>query len=210
MRKTLKIVKSINELDTPKNKSIGFLNAMGASSKSKEKRQEEDFYATDPIALTALLPHVKFKNVWECACGAGDSSEVLKKAGIHGKSTDLINRGYSKSKIDFLSPLIQEWNGDILTNPPYSLAQEFIEKALSIIPKGRKVAMLLRIQFLESKKRKDFFDKYPPKIMYVSRSRISCAMNRDFEKYKKGKTICFCWFIWEKGFKGTTQIKHFN
>lgn len=71
--------------------------------------------------------------------------------------------------------------------------------------------MFLRIQFLETKDRKYLFKHFPPKIIYVSSSRILCAMNGKFEDYSKnGSAACYCWFIWEKGFVGDTIIKWFN
>lgn len=69
--------------------------------------------------------------------------------------------------------------------------------------------MLLKTTFLEGKNRKAFFKENPPKIIYVSSSRINCAKNGDFEKYKSS-AISYSWFIWEKGFKGNTIIKWFN
>lgn len=88
-------------------------------------------------------------------------------------------------------------------------AREFIEKALQRIPEGKKVAMFLKIQFLEGKARKKLFTKYPPKKIYVSSSRLLCAINGDFESIK-GSAVSYAWFVWEKGFKGTTQLKWFN
>lgn len=183
---------------------------LGSTNHSETEREKHDFYATDPIALEKLLKLEKFTNVWESACGKGHLSEVLKKNNIHGKSSDMINRNYGEI-IDFLSIDILEWNGDILTNPPFIYAIEFVKKAISIIPKGNKVAMFLRIQFLETKERKYFFKEFPPKTIYVSSSRITCALNGDFEKLSKnGSAACYCWIIWEKGYKGETTLKWFN
>ncbi len=99
---------------------------------------------------------------------------------------------------------------DIVTNPPYSKAQEFVEHALEIIETGRKVAMFLKIQFLEGKARRKLFDSQPPKVIYVSTGRLKCAMNGDFERYAKSNAICYAWFIWEKGFTGDTIIRWMN
>ena len=98
---------------------------------------------------------------------------------------------------------------DIITNPPYSKAQEFVEHALEIIEDGRKVAMFLKIQFLEGKARRALFDKFPPKVVYVSSRRLVCAMNGDFEKHQ-AKAICYAWFVWEKGYKGDTVVRWIN
>ena len=110
---------------------------------------------------------------------------------------------------DFLDMGNVEWNGDIITNPPYRYAKEFVEKAMGIIPKGHKVAMFLKLTFLEGKARREMFRVIPPKIVYVSSSRLKCAMNGDFENMTGG-ALTFCWYIWEKGYKGDTIIKWFN
>ena len=104
------------------------------------------------------------------------------------------------------------FDGDIITNPPYKYAQEFIEKAIELIPIGNKIAMFLKIQFLEGKKRKKLFKKYPPKVIYVSSSRLLCAKNGEFEKMRQGggSAVAYAWFIWEKGYKGDTIINWIN
>jgi len=184
---------------------------LGASSHSENERQVNDYYATDPKAIEHLLKLETFTNVWECACGEGHLSKTLIENNIHGKSSDLINRNFGETGIDFLGIETQIWDGDIITNPPFKYAQEFAEKALQIIPNGNKVALFLRIQFLETKDRKEFFKINPPKTVYVSSSRILCAMNGEFEKYSKnGSAACYCWFVWQKGFKGKTTVEWFN
>ena len=97
---------------------------------------------------------------------------------------------------------------DIITNPPYSHAQEFVEKAMELVEEGGKVAMFLKLTFLEGKKRKELFKKYPPKVLYVSSSRLQCAKNGDFEGV--GTAIAYGWFVWEKGYKGEPVIRWIN
>ena len=72
--------------------------------------------------------------------------------------------------------------------------------------------MLLKLTFLESKSRRNLFNKYPFKTLYVSSSRLQCAKNGDFNKYKNGTgtAVAYGWYIWVKGFKGNPQIKWFN
>jgi len=188
-------------------------STLGASSHTEKEREGGDYYATHPIAVEWLLKFETFdKNVWECACGGGHISKVLEKAGYNVRSSDLFDRGYGEAGIDFLSIDNQYWNGDIITNPPYRYAQEFVEKALQIIPEGKKVAMLLRLQFLEGKQRKNLFLTCPPKVVYISSSRLLCAKNAEFDKMIKGggSAIAFAWFVWVKGYKGDTIIKWFN
>lgn len=185
---------------------------LGSSHHSEDDREINDYYATEPRAAKLLLELEDFTNVWEPACGEGHLSKVFMEAGIATRSSDLINRGFGEGGVDFLGIDIQEWNGDIITNPPYIYASEFVMKALSIIPEGRKVAMFLKITFMEGKGRKHLFQNFPPKTIYVSSSRMNCAKNGDFSQYRVsgGSAVAYAWYIWEKGFKGTTQLKWFN
>lgn len=193
---------------TGNNKSV--YTTLGASNHTNSDRECNDFYATDPKAGELLLQLEDFqKNIWEVSCGLGHLSKVFEKAGYIVKSTDLIDRGYGKGGIDFLNTTIKSWSGDIVTNPPYTWAKDFIEKAISIVPVGNKIAMFLKLQFLESQNRKQFFKNNPPKIVYVSSSRICCVKNGHFNKCSPN-AIAYCWYIWIKGFKGDPIIKWFN
>lgn len=185
---------------------------MGASNHSEEEREMNDYYATEPKAVKLLIdiePFDKNEEIWECACGEGHLSKVLESEGYKVRSTDLIDRNYGESGIDFLK-YDDTYNGNIITNPPYKYAKEFVEHALKIINKGNKVAMLLRLQFLEGKGRRGLFDVTPPKCVYVSSSRIMCAKNGDFSNKKQGSSVAYAWFVWEKGYEGDTIIRWFN
>lgn len=193
--------------------NISIYKTIGARNHSKTTRQKDDFYATDPRAGEMLLELESFSpKIWECACGEGHLSKVFLNAGHQVKSTDLVDRGFGEPDTDFLKNNLSNWNGDIITNPPYKHAQRFAEKALQIILSGNKVAMLLKLQFLEGMGRKQFLQKYPPKTVYVSSSRLQCAKNGDFKSLKKcgGSAMAFAWYVWEKGFTGNTEVKWFN
>lgn len=173
------------------------------------EREFNGFYATEPKAMTLLLDLEKFNNnIWECACGQGHLSKELHKQGYSVRSTDLIDRGYGTWGVNFLQ-CKDIFNGDIITNPPYKYAKEFVQKALDLIPTGNKVVMFLKLQFLEGKARKEMFEANPPKVVYVSSSRLNCAKNGEFEKCKSS-AIAYGWFVWEKGYTGDTIIKWFN
>lgn len=91
-------------------------------------------------------------------------------------------------------------------------AAEFVEKAMETVTDGNKVCMFLKLQFLEGKKRRELFKKYPPKTIWVSSSRIMCAKNGDFETMIEGggSAVAYGWYCWEKGYKGDTTLKWFN
>ena len=185
--------------------STAYSTTNGFHNNSNYDREERDFYATDPIALEKLLQYETFNNVWECDCGVGNLSEVLKSHNIHGKSSDIIKRDYAHDVIDFLN-YTGEWNGDILTNPPYKQATEFVYKALEIVPFNRKVAMFFPQRYLSSKRRYKLFTEHPPKRVYAFSGRVSCAFNNDFTKHSNS-AVDYMWMVWEKGFKGNTILK---
>lgn len=172
---------------------------------------QHDYYATPSEAVEMLLELEDFKHdIWEPACGEGHISKVLEAHGHKVLSTDLIDRGYGQGHMDFLKQGKNMFGRDIITNPPYKYAKEFVEHALEISPNGTKIAMFLKIQFLEGKARRELFDTTPPTTVYVSSDRIRCAMNGDFEAEKERSATCYCWFIWHKGHHGPTNIKWFN
>ena len=144
------------------NKQSAF-SILGARVFAQHDRAEHDYYATSPEAVEELLKVEQFSpKVWECACGEGHISKVLEAHGYEVISTDLIDRGFGDGYVDFLKTQTTNIPYDIVTNPPYNFSKEFAEKAIEVIADGRKVAMLLKIQFLESVKRRELFDKYPP------------------------------------------------
>lgn len=170
-------------------------------------REDNDFYATNPKAMEKLLEFETFnENIWECACGEGNLSKVLKDYGYEVFSTDLIDRGYQDKQIDFLKDDFR-FNGDIITNPPYKYVNEFIIKALASIPEGNKVVMYLKINHLAGIKRfKEVYKNYPPIRVYIFSKRMSCAKNNNPELFKGG-AIDYIWCVWEKGKYGPTYLK---
>lgn len=132
---------------------------MGASNHTQKSRAEQDFYATDPKAVELLLAQERFsKCILEPACWEGHISKVLWDHGYIVNSSDIVDRKYWIVRDFFTLPKefslpisYRDW--DIITNPPYSQAQEFIEHSLKITQPWAKIAMLLKLQFLEGEER---------------------------------------------------------
>lgn len=164
-------------------------------------RPDDDFYPTPPEATQALLDHETFEGtIWEPACGDGAICRVLEKNGLKLIATDLNYRDYGLGDVNFLTSNMQSAN--IITNPPYKLAEEFIHKALK--QTTGKVAMLCKLQFLEGAKRKVMFENTPLKKVYVFSKRLS--MTRNGEKMKNSGMIAFAWFVWEHGYEGEATL----
>ena len=166
-------------------------------------RPRDDFYPTDPKATKALLEVEQFSlQVWEPACGNGAMAEVLKDGGYSVYATDLNDRGYGESRVDFLMSWPGWFSGDIITNPPFKLAQEFVEKALQ--HHCNKVAIFGRLMFLESKGRKPFFESTPLARVWVFSERISSWRNG--EDKGGGKMTPFAWYVWDKDHTGPPAL----
>lgn len=186
-----------------------------AGTSTTRERVDEDYYATPYNSTEALLNNVKFEGKFLEPCiGGGHISEVIKKYYPNNEviGYDLVDRGYPNTIVsDYLTNDFGEDKYDsIITNPPYSLAQEFLEKSMSIINKNGKIAMFLKIQFLEGVARKEMFNKYPPKYVYVFTKRQNPLRNGspvDENGKAWASTMCFAWFVWEEGFSGEPIIR---
>jgi len=167
-------------------------------SDGSQKRKSNDFYPTPDSATQALLNRELFSHeVWEPACGDGAISKLFERRNHAVISTDLIDYGYGNSGRDFL--LEQELLApNIITNPPFSLAHEFAQKALNL--GATKLALLVRLQFLEGIKRGEFFSRHPPATVWVFSKRLSFNVDG---KFKSGGVMAFAWFVWKKDIKET-------
>lgn len=181
------------------------LKVLGISETAE--REKNDYYATDPKAMYKLLEYESFnKNIWEPACGEGNLSKVLKEHGHNVYSTDLIDRGYQDELIDFINT-DNKWFGDIITNPPFKYATEFIKKSIESIDEGNKVAMFLKLNYICGLRRyNEIYSKIPPQRIYAFSGKMACSKNNDPEGFKGG-AMNYAWFVWEKGKYAPTELK---
>ena len=161
-----------------------------------------DFYPTPAWATHALIDNENFTGkIWECACGDGAMSNVLRLTGNPVESSDLYDRGFGETGIDFLKTNRQVSN--IITNPPFNSAEGFVKNALC--QADRKIAFLLRLAFLEGANRANtIFGVSPPSRVWVFSERITF--------YPKGVTragggtTAYAWFVWDKEHHGRTEL----
>ena len=203
--------KDENKVLSQYSKQKAVFTPLGASNHSTSKRAEHDYYATDPRAAELLLEVEDLASViWEPACGEGHLSKVFETAGHTVISTDLVYRGYgSAESLDFLKYDGEPFDGDIVTNPPYTAGAEFVRKAIDTVTEGHKVCMFLKLQFLEGQKRRKFFEECPPRTVYVLSARLKCAKNGNFDSIGSS-AVAYAWFVWDKGFTGIPHIRWIN
>lgn len=125
------------------------------------KQGNADDFQTPKIALDCLVPFLnKEWKIWECACGKGNLVRGLKENGFDVFATDILTGE------DFLNcALAEDRNfqiGCIITNPPYSLKEKFLERCYEI---GKPFALLMPLTALESEKRQKLYRKYGLQII---------------------------------------------
>jgi len=159
-------------------------------------RSPADFYITPNVAVIELLKRERFHGLgWECASGNGSISKFFPNIISSDIRTD--DSVFGDKGVDFLKT--NRRVDYIITNPPFSLMLPFAKHALEC---ANKVALFGRIQFLEGVERHRFFSEHPPIRVYVFSNRLSCST----DGIVKSDIMCFCWFIWEKGFHGQPSL----
>ena len=152
------------------------------------KRNESDFYPTPPDVTYALLNFLKLSYqktvIWEPACGEGHMLDQMKKMGYSAFGTD-INTG-----TDFLTADAPRYFTWIITNPPFSLADQFVQRCFEY---KRPFALLLKSQYWHAKKRLETFRKCPPTWV------LPLTWRPDFCFGERGgsPTMEVMWCVWD-------------
>ncbi|MEW8963206.1 hypothetical protein [Paraclostridium dentum] len=129
--------------------------------------------------------------------------EALNKFGFNNIDTiDIRKDSLAQYKQDYLTTNCKNKYNMIITNPPFSLAMNFIQKALDDVKDNGWVIMLLRLNFFGGKQRFTFWQHNMPKYCFVHHKRMS------FTDDGKTDSIEYCHMVWQKGYKsGFTQLK---
>lgn len=196
-------------MSNKENKVLSGTSLAGMST--TRERIKDDFYATPENAIRAILDVVELKgSILEPACGDGAISKILKEYYPNSEiiSQDLVDRGYGIGGVDYLTFNPNRKFDNIITNPPFNLAKEFIEKSLELA--NDKVIIFAKIQLLESESRKDLFLNSPLKYIYVFSKRVNPLRNgKPLNENGKpwASTMCFAWFVWEIGYTGEPIVR---
>lgn len=170
--------------------------------KNHDGRENNDFYATPPEEVTNIIQFEElYETILEPCCGLGHMVRGIEEAYGNRKkilATDLVDRGFGRGGLDFLSPKypFKSNINTIIMNPPFKHIQEFTLKALEIAKK--KVVLFARLQFMESQTRyENIFKDNKPTRIYIYADRVACAKGGDF-KQSLDSSMAFGWFVWDK------------
>lgn len=183
-------------------KSVSTMLGM-STTWNPEQRAAGDYYTTDPTAVEQFVNHYHnhigdfTDKIWEPACGCGNISKVLEQKGYRVISTDLYDRGYGKSGVDFLTAELPIDCDTIITNPPYALADDFVKHAMDILPNHGRYFALMNLSYLAGQKRfKDIYNNGYLHAIHVYPHRINCYKNN--EKTGHSSPVNYAWFEYLK------------
>jgi hypothetical protein len=166
-------------------------------------RQANDAYETPLWVTDALVPHIRALalHVWEPAAGSGQMVDALSKAGFKVAATDIL------TGVDFLKrgALPSDATQAVISNPPYSDAQAFIERALVLTkPVGGVVAMLLRCDYDHAQGRRHLFANchaFAKKVILTKRIVF-------FDRPGAAPSFNHAWYLWDWQHTGKPTIEY--
>lgn len=184
---------------------------MSATNRNGRKRAEADFYETPHDIISSFI------DAWEDApnfaglrildpCSGGRQAmsgqilkmppyaHVLRRYGATNVSTiDIRQESAAQVKQDYLQmPKTPEFDL-VISNPPFSLAREFVEHSLENTVKGGYVVFLLRLNILGSQRRHEWWQDRIPFAIYVHSKRPRFfGGGSDATEYAH--------FVWKKGY----------
>jgi hypothetical protein len=164
------------------------------------ERKALDQYETPAWVTQGLIPNLPVIGgvVWEPAAGSGKMVAALRQAGFDVISTDIA------TGTDFLRSSPRNGVSAVITNPPYALATEFIERALSLIPPNGFVAMLLRADFDSAKTRRYLFADCPAFAKKV----VLTRRIRWIEGSTGSPSFNHAWFMWDRAHRGPPKLAY--
>jgi hypothetical protein len=183
---------------------------MSSAGRTKGVRKKLDFYQTPSWLTESILPYLK-PHLPECTYmlepgyGDGAIARVVEQSWPNCDVTGIdLEKRTDNNKVIIADYLTYNF-GDtrynlILGNPPYNLAQEFVNRSLQI---ADVVCLLMRVNFLGSQKRAEWWrDKLPS--IYVTPRRPPFSTN------KNGKigtdSTEYAWYVWGLPDQGTVHI----
>lgn len=171
------------------------MDGLMLTNRSAVDRSKTDFYETPEACTVALLDFLEQKvhliagedRIWECACGDGKMARVMEGRGYSVVGTDLHDMAYGESGVDFLKASRE--CECIITNPPFSIAGEFIKHALEL---HKPCAFLLKSQFWHARSRLELFQEHTPTYILPLTWRPDFLYGR-----KSGSPTMECiWTVW--------------
>jgi hypothetical protein len=176
-----------------------------------QKDRALDLYQTAPEAVWALLRHETLPHtLWDASCGPGNIVRILRANGHDVLATDIKDYASPHQDLagiewDFLQlqqpPCMIE---AIIQNPPYYVADEFVEHSLELVPKAY---FLLRLAWLESMARLPFFKRGMLRRVLVFSNRLPMQHRDGWTGKRSSNTTAFAWFVFDREYRGLPEVR---
>ncbi|MES0008518.1 hypothetical protein NKJ64_25655 [Mesorhizobium sp. M0062] len=179
------------------------------------ERDPNDFYVEPYECSRSLFRLEAFEGlIWDPACGLGRIVVEARAAGFVAIGSDIIKRSeLCELRSDFLSRSFRPEFSNIVMNPPFGLAEEFVREAIDIVPNGGKVAAILPLVWLSGfSTKRDWLPLSPLKTVYPISPRPSMPPGRVIEAgIRPGNgTKDFSWLVWQKGYSSPPTVVFMN
>lgn len=179
------------------------------------ERDPYDWYVEPYECSAALFRAERFNGiVWDPACGLGRIVEEARAAGLEAVGSDIVSRSKHCAAVsDFLEPEFTPDFQHIVVNPPFSSAEEFVRRALEILPSDGKLAVILPLVWLSGfSSKRDWLPRSPLKTVFPISPRPSMPPGKVIEAgVRPGNgTKDFAWLVWQSGYIGPAEVKFMN
>jgi len=152
------------------------------------KNNASDEFQTPEVAIRCLLPYLnKSWHIWECAWGNGCLAHHLEAAGY------LVFGEFGNPFYDFLKCDFRTYDC-IVTNPPYSLKDEFLAHCYEL---GKPFALLLPLTALEGKKRGALYREHGIQLIIPNKRITFITPTGKSEKTGSSAWYQTAWFTWK-------------
>ena len=176
-----------------------------AMSQRASAKDALDDFPTPPWATRALAEHVIAARgtCLEPACGRGHMSATLAEYFDHVHSSDIFDYGFG-TVASFLQAEYKTESYDwVITNPPFNLAEDFINRSLKIARRG--IAMLTRTVFIESAGRYTrLFEHNRPSKVAQFVERVPMVVGR--LDRKASTATGYAWLVWQRDQLGSCEL----
>ena len=180
------------------------------NTKKNPSTDPNDLYSTPKIALEAFyeqFPEVfdAYDTYYDPCNGLGDIAIFLRDLGKRVYTSDLVDYGLGDNTKDFLT--VNKILKDIdcvIFNPPFTLTEEFVDKALTLCDN---VLMFNRMTTIESNARANKLKckAWPLESMWQFGFRVSCTKGVDREP--TANSVAYSWFHFDvKNYTDKTKL----
>lgn len=179
----------------------------------EEMAKKLEYYETPLWCIERILEQgVVGEYVWDACCGDGTLARAAKRHGHAIHATDIYDWGYGHDRsLDFLKTTYYHipfptWQTALFINPPFSKAKEFVEHGLALGIKN--IVVFQRFAWLESVKRREFWDQHCPKEIFLCGSRATCWLHSIPDSLRgSSTTTAHAWFVFDDKTRAAASIR---